>query len=166
MQEEIKTDNFEKFMDDYTNKYIHVCIENNSIDSKLFDKYGVKRGLRDKNGKGVLSGITNISLIKATDMVDNHIVPCEGQLYYRGYNIYDLVNDKLYYDTGRESTISARCGNMDGEITSTVDETEIPTEDNQSNFGSGFGYQYGPDDTIEIYINEKWLVFKYREESE
>ena len=92
MQEEIKTDNFEKFMDDYTNKYIHVCIENNSIDSKLFDKYGVKRGLRDKNGKGVLSGITNISLIKATDMVDNHIVPCEGQLYYRGYNIYDLVN--------------------------------------------------------------------------
>ena len=76
------------------------------------------------------------------------------------------VNGKLYYDTGRESTISARCGNMDGEITSTVDETEIPTEDNQSNFGSGFGYQYGADDTIEIYMNEKWFVFEYREESE
>ena len=82
------------------------------------------------------------------------------------YIISVRVNGKLCYDTGRESTISARCGNMDGEITSTVDETEIPTEDNQSNFGSGFGYQYGPDDTIEIYINEKWLVFKYREESE
>jgi hypothetical protein len=76
------------------------------------------------------------------------------------------VNDKLYYDTGRESTISGRCGNMDGEITSTVDGTEIPTEDNQSNFGSGFGYQYGADDTIEIYMNEKWFVFEYREESE
>ena len=76
------------------------------------------------------------------------------------------VNDKLYYDTGRESTISRRCGNMDGEITSTVDGTEIPTEDNQSNFGSGFGYQYGADDTIEIYMNEKWFVFEYREESE
>ena len=38
--------------------------------------------------------------------------------------------------------IRGRCGNMDGEITSTVDGTEIPTEDNQSNFGSGFGYQY------------------------
>ena len=76
------------------------------------------------------------------------------------------VNDKLYYDTGRESTISGRCGNMDGEITSTVDGTEIPTEDNQSNFGSGFGYQYGADDTIEIYMNEKWFIFEYREESE
>ena len=76
------------------------------------------------------------------------------------------VNGKLYYDTGRESTIRGRCGNMDGEITSTVDGTEIPTEDNQSNFGSGFGYQYGTDDTIEIYMNEKWFVFEYREESE
>ena len=76
------------------------------------------------------------------------------------------VNGKLYYDTGRESIISGRCGNMDGEITSTVDGTEIPTEDNQSNFGSGFGYQYGAGDTIEIYMNEKWFVFEYREESE
>lgn len=76
------------------------------------------------------------------------------------------VNGKLYYDTGRERTISGRYANMDGEITSTVDGTEIPTEDNQSNFGSGFGYQYGADDTIEIYMNEKWFVFEYREESE
>lgn len=76
------------------------------------------------------------------------------------------VNGKLYYDTGRESTVSGRCGNMDGEITSTVDGTEIPTEDNQSNFGSGFDYQYGSDDTIEVYMNEKWFVFEYREESE
>ena len=76
------------------------------------------------------------------------------------------VNGKLYYDTGRESTVSERCGNMDGKITSTVDGTEIPTEDNQSNFGSGFGYQYGTNDTIEIYMNEKWFVFECREESE
>ena len=76
------------------------------------------------------------------------------------------VNGKLYYDTGRESTVSERCGNMDGKITSTVDGTEIPTEDNQSNFGSGFGYQYGINDTIEIYMNEKWFVFECREESE
>ncbi len=76
------------------------------------------------------------------------------------------VNNKLYYDTGRESTLSGRCGTMDGEITSTVDGTEIPMEDNQSNFGSGFGYQYGADDTIEIYMNEKWIVFEYREVSE
>lgn len=76
------------------------------------------------------------------------------------------VDNKLYYDTGRESTLSGRCGIMDGEITSEVDGTEIPTENNQSNFGSGFGYQYGADDTLEIYMNEKWIVFEYREESE
>ena len=76
------------------------------------------------------------------------------------------IDGKLYYDTGRESIMDARCGTMDGEITSTVDGTEIPTEDNQSNFESGFGYQYGADDTIEIYMNEKWFVFEYREESE
>lgn len=75
-----------------------------------------------------------------------------------------MVNDKLYYDTGRESTIEMRCGNMDGEITSSVDGTQIPTQNNESNFGSGFGFQYGSEeDTIEIYMNEKWIVFEYRE---
>lgn len=75
------------------------------------------------------------------------------------------VNGRLYYDTGRESRETGRCGTMDGEITSTVDGTEIPMEDNQSNFGSGFGYQYGKDDTIEIYMNEKWVIFEYREDN-
>lgn len=74
------------------------------------------------------------------------------------------VNDKLYYDTGKESTVSGRCGNMDGQITSEVDGSKIPTENNQSNFGTGFGYQYGEGDTIEVYMNEKWFVFEYREE--
>ena len=66
-------------------------------------------------------------------------------------------------DTGKESTISGRCGVMDGEITSTVDGSEIPTKDNQSNFGTGFEYQYGADNTIEIFMNEKWIVFEQRE---
>lgn len=75
-----------------------------------------------------------------------------------------MVNDKLYYDTGRESTIEMRCGNMDGEITSSVDGTQIPTQNNESNFGSGFGFQYGSEeDTIEVHMNEKWIVFEYRE---
>ena len=55
---------------------------------------------------------------------------------------------------------------MDGEITSTVNGTETPIEDKQSNLGRGFGYQYGADDTIEIYMNEKWYVFESRKESE
>ena len=77
-----------------------------------------------------------------------------------------MIDGRLYYDTGRESTIIGRCGNMDGEITSTGDGTEIPTEDNQSNFGSGFGYQYGPENTIEIYMNDKWMVFEYRDDAD
>ncbi|MCD7826794.1 MAG: citrate/2-methylcitrate synthase [Clostridiaceae bacterium] len=85
------SENFEKMMADYANRYTKVCVENNQIDASLFDEYGVKRGLRDKNGKGVLSGITNISLIKASDTKDGKVIPCEGQLYYRGYNIFDLT---------------------------------------------------------------------------
>lgn len=77
-----------------------------------------------------------------------------------------MINDKLYYDTGKESSVEGRCGNMDGQITSTVDGTETPTENNQSNFGTGFGYQYGSEEnTIEIFMNEKWIVFAYREET-
>ena len=74
-----------------------------------------------------------------------------------------MVDGKLYYDTGKESTVSGRCGVMDGEIASTVDGSEIPTKDNQSNFGTGFEYQYGADNTIEIFMNEKWIVFEQRE---
>ena len=101
MQDEKMNDGFEKVMDNFASKYKEVCIENNSIDAKLFDEYGVKRGLRDKNGKGVVSGITNISLIKATDVDENgNVKPCDGQLFYRGYNIYDLTkgfaNDKRF----------------------------------------------------------------------
>ena len=81
----------EEAIRNFTHKYTKVCVDNNEIDVGLFDTYGVKRGLRDKNGKGVLSGLTNISLIKSSEEVDGKSVPCEGQLYYRGYNIFDLV---------------------------------------------------------------------------
>ncbi len=73
-----------------------------------------------------------------------------------------MVNGTLYFDTGRESEIDGRCGNMDGEITAAVDSTEIPSLDGQSNFGSGFGYQLGENGTIEVNMNEKWFVFEQR----
>ena len=76
------------------------------------------------------------------------------------------VNGKLYYDTGKESTINEHSESMDGQITSEVDGSKIPTANNQSNFGTGFGYQYGEDDTIEVYMNDKWFIFEYREEKE
>ena len=82
---------FDEMMKTYTERYSKICIDNNQIDASLFDEFGVKRGLRDKNGKGVLSGITNISLIKSSEEKDGKTIPCDGQLYYRGYNIFDLT---------------------------------------------------------------------------
>lgn len=73
-----------------------------------------------------------------------------------------MVDGKLYYDTGKESSIDGRCAMMDGEISSSVEGSETPAADNQSNFGTGYGYQYGADDTIELLINEKWIVFEAR----
>lgn len=72
-----------------------------------------------------------------------------------------MVDGQLYQDTGRESTLTGRCGVLDGEITSEVDSREVPSDNNQSNFGTGFGYQIGPEPgTIEVYLNEKWMVFE------
>ena len=77
-----------------------------------------------------------------------------------------MVNGKLYYDTGKESSLQAWCGTMDGEISSAVDPSEVPTENNQSNFGTGYGYQYGEEDTIIVYIDDKRMVFSCLEDQE
>ena len=76
-------------------KLSKICEENNAIDKELFTKYEVKRGLRDLNGKGVLAGLTNVSDVHAKEIIDGKEVPCPGSLYYRGYNIKDLVNGFL-----------------------------------------------------------------------
>ncbi|MCI8357917.1 MAG: citrate/2-methylcitrate synthase [Lachnospiraceae bacterium] len=62
------------------------------IDTELFTKYDVKRGLRDLNGKGVLAGLTHISDVRANKIVDGVQVPTHGRLFYRGYDVKDLVN--------------------------------------------------------------------------
>lgn len=71
-----------------------MCRENGYIDVGLYDEYGVKRGLRDKNGKGVLAGLTTISEIIAFKEVDGERIPCDGQLSYRGINVIDLINGR------------------------------------------------------------------------
>jgi citrate synthase len=86
-------------VENYTNKYSKICSENSRIENSLDEKYGVKRGLRDKNGKGVLAGLTKISLIQSSEEIDGESVPCDGKLFYRGYDINDLVkgfNNKRY----------------------------------------------------------------------
>ncbi len=70
----------------------HKMAEHSVIDTDLYSKYNVKRGLRDIDGKGVLTGLTDISTIKQNKLVDGKLVPCDGELYYRGYNVKDIVH--------------------------------------------------------------------------
>lgn len=73
-------------------EFSELCRKNGNINPELYTKYDVKRGLRDINGKGVLAGLTEISEIVSSKTDENgNTVPCEGELYYRGYNINDIV---------------------------------------------------------------------------
>lgn len=74
-----------------TEELMKICEKNNQISTELFKEFGVKRGLRDLDGTGVLTGITNISKIVAFRMEDGKKVPCDGQLWYRGYKVTDLI---------------------------------------------------------------------------
>ena len=72
-----------------------LCVKTDKIDPVLYEKYDVKRGLRDLNGKGVVTGLTEISEICASKVVDGKEIPCSGELFYRGYNIKSIVNGFL-----------------------------------------------------------------------
>ena len=76
-----------------------------TLDPVLYDAYGVKRGLRDKNGKGVLAGLTEISQVQGKQLVDGKEVPCQGKLFYRGYSIFDLVRG----ESSRKHSLAEEC---------------------------------------------------------
>ena len=78
------------------------CVEKNYISDKLFREYGVNRGLRDENGKGVLTGLTRISELNGFKEVHGQRVPMEGELWYRGYRISSLVNSLGPHELGFE----------------------------------------------------------------
>lgn len=78
---------------DYASKQEILCKENDSIASELYTEYGVNLGLRDKNGNGVLTGLTNISKIISFKNENGQKIPCDGELWYRGYNVKDLIKD-------------------------------------------------------------------------
>ncbi len=72
-----------------------ICRANSNIDPELYTRYEVKRGLRDLNGKGVLTGLTEVSEIRSTKEVDGKTVPCDGKLFYRGYDVEELIRGYL-----------------------------------------------------------------------
>ena len=79
-----------------------ICRKNDVIAPRLYAEYGVKRGLRDENGTGVLAGLTNISKITSFEFIDGVKTPADGKLWYRGYRVEDLLNslgeDELGYE--------------------------------------------------------------------
>ena len=100
-------------------------VSHSVIDSGLFSKYNVKRGLRDIDGKGVLTGLTDISTIKQNELIDGKLVPCDGELYYRGYNVRDIIK-------------GIRADNRFGfeEVVYLLLFGEMPTKDELKNFKS------------------------------
>ncbi len=90
----------------YAARQSHLCVEHGTISDELFERYGVNRGLRDLNGKGVLTGLTNISEVKSftEDEATGKRVPCDGELWYRGYNVKTLIDRLGENEFGFEKT--------------------------------------------------------------
>jgi len=89
-------------LNDYTTRSEAVCRRNDTISPRLYEEYGVKKGLRDENGNGVLAGLTNISKITSSKIVDGKKLPCDGQLWYRGYRVEDLIGSLGETELGYE----------------------------------------------------------------
>ena len=105
---------------EYAKKKEEICRKNDAISNELYEKYGVNRGLRDINGKGVLTGLTTISKMVSFKNVNGVETPCDGELWYRGYNLKDLVAMCGEHGFGFERTAYLL---IFGEMPS-VDETE------------------------------------------
>ncbi|MDP4120665.1 MAG: citrate/2-methylcitrate synthase [Bacillota bacterium] len=106
-----------------------LCVENNVIEPTLYSKYDVKRGLRDINGKGVLTGLTEISEVCSYETINGESVPCDGKLFYRGYDVETLVDgfikdNRLGFE---ETTYLLLFG-------------ELPKDDELKNFGKLLSY--------------------------
>ena len=114
-----------------TSGYSELIRQNDTIPAEFYEQFDVKRGLRDLNGKGVLAGLTNVSNIIARDKDGN---PCEGQLWYRGYKIEELIKKYLPNDFGYENLAYLLLfGDLPSDeeskefITTLADVRELPT---------------------------------------
>ncbi|MBQ9504861.1 MAG: citrate/2-methylcitrate synthase [Lachnospiraceae bacterium] len=96
---------FRKETLEYAASKKEMCVKNDTISDSLFSEYGVNRGLRDLNGKGVPTGLTNISkIISFKENEDGARTPCDGEIWYRGYNVRDLVKSFAPDGFGFEKT--------------------------------------------------------------
>lgn len=89
-------------MNDYISRQEMVCRKNDTISPRLYEEYGVNLGLRDENGNGVLTGLTKISKIVSSKVQNGQKVPCDGELWYRGYRVEELIRGLNENESGFE----------------------------------------------------------------
>jgi len=82
-------------MSEWLERHAQLAADGCQIDAELYEKHDVKRGLRDLQGRGVMAGLTNIADVVAYEKINGEKVPCEGRLYYRGYNVEQLISGFL-----------------------------------------------------------------------
>lgn len=112
-------------------------------------------GRPQENGKNMSENVST-----ETKNGENSEVAQNGQTADTGtYPPCVMVDGIIYKDTGYVSSMPG-CGNMDGEITSTVDETDLPEENNQSNFGSGYQYQRSSEGQLIVVIDGNRIIFR------
>ena len=89
-------------LNDYAKKQQRICVKNDSIAPRLYDEYGVNLGLRDEKGNGVLTGLTRISKITSSSIIDGKKVAADGKLWYRGYRVEQLIESLGEWELGFE----------------------------------------------------------------
>ncbi|KAI4448842.1 2-methylcitrate synthase [Eubacterium plexicaudatum ASF492] len=89
-------------MNDYMHRQEEICRKNDTISPRLYEEYGVNLGLRDENGNGVLTGLTKVSKIVSSTIQNGQKIPCDGQLWYRGYRVEDLIRSLSEEELGFE----------------------------------------------------------------
>lgn len=123
------------------NKLAEYCMNSGRFDQDLYIEYDVKRGLRDSNGKGILTGLTEISDVVAFKSVHGRKIPIDGQLYYQGYNVMNLVEGNKTSRFGFE------------EITYLLLFGELPNKDQLQEFLDILGnYRELPDNFVRDII--------------
>ena len=95
-----------------------VIEQTNTIDPKLYPEHNIKRGLRNENGTGVLVGITRVGSVIGYRKENDKKIPIEGELYYRGYNLFDLVHGfqeekRLGFEETVYLLLFGKCPNQD-----------------------------------------------------
>ncbi len=120
---------------------------------------GILAFSQTKMQKNIEADVDNKSSILAANSVNNDIAGKDNTPIGRIIN----VDGMLYYDTGRLSEITLRCGTLDGNVTSIVKENEIPKKDGEANFEGARGYQYVNTNTIEVPTDEGWIIFEAKE---